>query len=91
MDHKDFLKEGTIDEIIFEKCSKLLNGSKIIVAEQTSFEILNKINKIIRSNSSKKIICGNDFKYEKTLNGFNFINNSGSLSLPKPNLLGDHQ
>ena len=48
MDHKDFLKEGTVDEVIFEKCSKLLNGSKIIVSEQTSLEILNKISKTIR-------------------------------------------
>lgn len=91
MDHKDFLKEGSIDEIIFEKCSKLLNGSKIIVSEQTSDEILDKIIKIIRLNSSKKIIYGKDFKYKKTPNGFDFIDNSSSLSLPKPNLLGDYQ
>ena len=31
IDHKDFLKKGTIDEIIYEKCSHLLNNSKIIV------------------------------------------------------------
>jgi dihydrofolate synthase/folylpolyglutamate synthase len=91
MDHKDFLKKGTVDEVIFEKCSKLLNGSKIIVSEQTSLEILNKINKTIQSNTSKKIIFGKDFRYEKTPNGFDFIDNSGSLSLPKPNMLGNFQ
>ena len=91
MDHKDFLKKGTIDEIIFEKCSKLLNGSKIIVSKQTSLETLNKIDKVIRSNSSKKIIFGKNFEYKKTPNGFDFIDNSGSLSLPAPNLLGNHQ
>ena len=91
MDHKDFLRNGTIDEIIFEKCSKLLNGSKVIVSEQTSLEILNKINKTIRTNTSKKIISGKDFNYEKTAYGFNFIDNTGSLSLPKPNLLGEYQ
>ena len=26
IDHKDFLKEGTIDEIVYEKCSHLLDG-----------------------------------------------------------------
>ena len=26
IDHKDFLKKGTIDEIVYEKCSHLLNG-----------------------------------------------------------------
>jgi len=91
MDHKDFLKKGTVDEVIFEKCSKLLNGSKIIVSEQTSLEILNKINKTIQSNTSKKIISGKDFRYEKTPGGFDFIDNLGSLSLPKPNILGDFQ
>ena len=91
MDHKDFLKEETIDEIIFEKCSKLLNGSKIILSEQSSLQILNKIKEIIRSNTSEKIIAGEDFKYKKNSKGFNFIDNSGSLFLPQPNLLGDHQ
>ncbi len=91
LDHKDFLKEGTVDEVIFEKCSKLLNGSKIIVSEQTSLEILNKISKTIQSNTSKKIISGKDFRYEKTPNGFDFIDNTDSLSLPRPNMLGDFQ
>ena len=34
IDHKDFLKEGSIDEIVYEKCSHLLKNSKIIIAEQ---------------------------------------------------------
>ena len=34
IDHLEFLKEGTIDEIVYEKCSHLLNGSKIFVSEQ---------------------------------------------------------
>tara|TARA_B100000686_G_scaffold219630_1_gene226643 strand:- start:3769 stop:5052 length:1284 start_codon:yes stop_codon:yes gene_type:complete len=91
MDHKDFLKEKTIDEIIYEKCSKLLNGSTIVVAKQTSIEILDKINQTINSNSSKKIISGKDFDYKKTTNGFDFTDNLGSLSLPRPNLQGNHQ
>ena len=44
IDHIDFLKKGTIDEIIYEKCSHLLNDSKIIVAEQKK-NILYKIKK----------------------------------------------
>ena len=42
IDHKDFLKEGTIDEIVFEKCSHLLGKSKIFVAEQKN-DVLKKI------------------------------------------------
>ena len=34
IDHKDFLKKGTIDEIVYEKCSHLLEGSKIFISEQ---------------------------------------------------------
>jgi len=34
LDHKDFLKRGTIDEIVYEKCSHLPDGSKIFIAEQ---------------------------------------------------------
>ena len=91
LDHKDFLKEGTIDEIIFEKCSHLLNGSKIIVSKQSSKEIMDKIKKNISSNSSEKIIFGEDFNYEITDKGFNFIDKSGSCAFPRPNLMGEHQ
>ena len=34
IDHKDFLKKGTIDEIVYEKCSHLLGGSKLFISEQ---------------------------------------------------------
>ena len=50
IDHKDFLKKGTIDEIVYEKCSHLLDGSSIFVSKQNK-ETLNKIKK----NISKKI------------------------------------
>ena len=44
MDHKDFLKKGTIDEIAYEKCSHLLHGSKIVVSEQKE-DVLKNIKK----------------------------------------------
>ena len=34
IDHKDFLKKGTIDEIVYEKCSALLSGSKIFISKK---------------------------------------------------------
>jgi len=37
MDHKDFLIKGTIDEIIYEKCSHLVNGSKIFISKQKEY------------------------------------------------------
>ena len=90
LDHKDFLKKGTIDEIIYEKCSGLLNGSKIIISEQQN-NILEKIEKIITKNTSDKIIFGKDYDYKKSMNEFIYKDNLGKINLPLPNLLGDFQ
>ena len=90
MDHKDFLKKGTIDEIVYEKCSALLNGSKIFVSEQKS-SVLEKIEKIISSNTSDKVIFGKNYTFRKNTSGFLYKDDSGEINLPLPNLLGDFQ
>ena len=90
IDHKDFLKEGTIDEIVYEKCSHLLNGSRIFIAEQKN-EVLKKIKENISSNSSEKIIFGEQYNYRKNTNGFVYKDEFGKIKLPLPNLLGDFQ
>ena len=90
IDHKDFLKEGTIEEIIYEKCSALLNESKIFVSEQKD-NTLEKIKKTITKNTSKKIIFGKDYYYKKNTNKFLYSDGFGKISLPLPNLLGDFQ
>ena len=90
IDHKDFLKKGTIEEIVYEKCSHLLSGSRIFVAEQKG-KVLKIINKNILNNSSKKIIFGKDYNYKKNYGGFVYKDNKGKINLPLPNLLGDFQ
>ena len=90
MDHKDFLKKGTIDEIVYEKCSHLLEGSKIIISQQKE-GVLKNIRENISKNSSIKFIFGEDYKYTKTNNGFIFKDKKGEINLPYPNLLGDFQ
>ena len=90
IDHKDFLKEGTIDEIVFEKCSHLLENSMIVVSEQKN-NVLKKIEKNIKKNSSKKVIFGKDYNYKKSSKGFIYKDNLYKISLPPPNLLGDFQ
>ena len=90
IDHKDFLKNGTIDEIVYEKCSHLLNGSNIIVSEQKN-NVIEKIKKNILNNSSKKIIFGEHYNYQKNAEGFIYKDKLGSMNLPQPNLLGDFQ
>ena len=90
IDHRDFLKEGTIDEITYEKCSHLLGGSKIIISEQKS-NVLEKIKKNIFRNSSEKFIFGEDYDYKKNTNGFIYKDKIGKMNLPLPNLSGDFQ
>ena len=90
IDHKDFLKEGTIDEIVYEKCSHLLGGSKIFVSEQKN-DVLEKIKKNISNNSSEKFIFGENYNYKKNSKGFIYKDKLGKMNLPLPNLLGDFQ
>ena len=90
IDHKDFLKTGTIDEIVYEKCSHLLNNSKIFISEQQN-DVLQKIKKNISSNLSKKIFFGENYKYKINNNGFVYEDAAGKINLPLPNLLGDFQ
>ena len=90
IDHKDFLKKGTIDEIVYEKCSHLLDGSKIFVSEQKK-DVLEKIKKNISNNSSEKCIFGENYNYKKNSKGFIYQDKLGKMNLPLPNLLGDFQ
>ena len=90
IDHKDFLKKGTIDEIVYEKCSHLLNGSKIFISDQKK-DVLQKIKKNISNNTSKKIIFGEHYDYKKNKNGFIYRDEAGQIDLPLPNLSGEFQ
>ena len=90
IDHKDFLKKGTIEEIVYEKCSHLLQGSKIIIAEQKK-DVLEKIKKNIANNSSKKLFFGENYNFKKNNLGFFYQDQSAKMNLPLPNLLGDFQ
>jgi dihydrofolate synthase / folylpolyglutamate synthase len=90
IDHKDFLEKGTINEIVYEKCSHLLNDSKIFVSQQ-NLKVLKEIKKNIVNNSSEKIIFGENYKYYKNNKKFIFEDKFGRIDLPLPNLLGEHQ
>ena len=90
IDHKDFLKKGTIDEIVYEKCSDLPNNSKIIISKQKK-NVLKLIKKNIVNNSSYKIIFSENYNYKKTHNGFTYEDDRGKIHLPKPNLVGEFQ
>ena len=66
-------------------------SSNIVVSKQHDVEILNKIQLNIKNNPAKKIIFSKDYNYKINQNGFLYKDKFGSLQLPKPNLLGEHQ
>ena len=92
-DHLDWLpKENqTIEQIVFEKTSALLN-SNIIIAKQNKKETMECIKKTIKHNSSNKLFFNEDYSYSIQENGFFYYEDKlGSLKLPIPNVLGQFQ
>jgi len=93
LDHLDWLpiEEQTVEKIIFEKTSTLLN-SKIIIAKQSSNEVTNHIEKTLQNNNSKKLIFNKSYSFSFKENGFFYYEDEyGQIKLPKPNLIGEFQ
>ena len=93
LDHLDWLpkNEQTLDKIIFEKTSSLLE-SNIVISKQASKDILDKIKSSIKENKSKKIIFNDHYNYSINENHFfNYEDEFGNLKLPFPNLIGQFQ
>ncbi len=92
-DHLDWLPRNsqTIEKIVFEKTSSLLN-SNIIVAKQSDKKTMNSIKKTISKNTSSKVIFNKDFNYSNIENNFFYYKDKyGGIKLPKPNVLGKFQ
>ncbi len=93
LDHLDWLPENeqTTKKIIFEKTSTLIN-SNIIIAKQSSSEIVNEIKSSILKNSSKKYFFNEDYNYSSNENGFIFYEDkNGGIKLPTPSVKGQFQ
>ena len=92
-DHLDWLpkNEQTIEKIVFEKTSTLLN-SNIIVAKQSTDETMNCIKRTISQNQSNKIFFNKDFSYSVSENNFFYYEDKfGGLKLQMPNIKGQYQ
>ena len=92
-DHLDWLPKNkrTIEKIIFEKTSSLLN-SNIIISKQNTKNTIECIKKTISKNSSNKLFFNEDFSYSNGENGFFYYEDKfGGLKLPLPNILGQFQ
>ena len=93
IDHLDWLpkNERTIEKIIYEKTSSLLN-SVIVVAKQSSNIIIDQIKKATSSNQSKKVYFNEDFNYSFNENDFFYYEDKfGRIKLPNPNIKGQFQ
>ena len=93
LDHLDWLpkNEQTVEKIIFEKTSKLLN-SNIVVAKQSSNEITEHIKKTIKDNKSKKLFFNQDYSFSGNENNFFYYEDEfGGIKLPMPNVNGQFQ
>jgi dihydrofolate synthase / folylpolyglutamate synthase len=92
-DHLDWLEkyEQTIEKIVFEKTSTLLN-SNIIVAKQSTKKTMDCIKDTIHQNKSNKVFFNDDFSYLINENDFFYYEDKlGGLKLPMPNVLGQFQ
>ena len=71
LDHLDWLpkNERTVEKIIFEKTSTLLN-SNIIVAKQSTNKISDEIKNTISKITSQKLFFNKDFNYSLNENNF---------------------
>ncbi len=93
LDHLDWLpkNEQTIEKIIFEKTSTLLN-SNIIVAKQSTNKIKENIKKTISNNRSDKFFHNENYSFTMQENDFFYYEDQfGGIKLPMPNVKGQFQ
>jgi len=93
LDHLDWLPENeqTVEKIIFEKTSSLLN-SNIIVAKQSNKQIADNIKKTISNNRSNKFFHNENYSFTMQENDFFYYEDQfGGIKLPMPNVKGQFQ
>ena len=93
LDHLDWLPENeqTVEKIIFEKTTSLLN-SNIIVAKQSTNKIKENIKKTISNNRSNKFFHNENYSFTIQENGFFYYEDQfGQIKLPMPNVKGQFQ
>ena len=92
-DHLDWLpkNERTIERIIYEKTSALLD-TNIVIAKQSSNEIIRFIKKNISKNKAKKYFFNEDYNFVLKENDFFYYEDKyGGLKIPKPKMNGQFQ
>jgi len=93
LDHLDWLPENeqTVEKIIYEKTSSLLN-SNIIIAKQSGKEVTDFIKKTISNNNSNKVFHNENYSFTMKENNFFYYEDQfGGIKLPMPNVKGQFQ
>ena len=93
LEHLDWLPENeqTVEKIIFEKTSSLLN-SNIIIAKQSTNKIKENIKKTISNNRSNKFFHNENYSFTMQENDFFYYEDQfGGIKLPMPNVKGQFQ
>jgi len=93
LDHLDWLpkEEQTVDKIIFEKTSTLLN-SNIIVAKQSNKKITDCIKETLSNNRANKFFYNESYSFVLKENDFFYYEDQfGGIKLPIPNVKGQFQ
>ena len=93
LDHLDWLPENeqTVEKIIFEKTSSLLNSNNI-VAKQSTNKIKENIKKTISNNRSNKFFHNENYSFTMQENDFFYYEDQfGGIKLPMPNVKGQFQ
>ena len=93
LDHLDWLPENerTVEKIIFEKTSALLN-SNIIIAKQSSKETTENIKRTISNNTSNKLFHNENYSFSAQENNFFYYEDEfGGIKLPMPSVKGQFQ
>ena len=92
-DHLDWLpkNERTIERIIYEKTSALLD-TNIVIAKQSSNEIIRFIKNNISKNKANKYFFNEDYNFVLKENDFFYYEDKyGGLKIPKPKMNGQFQ
>ena len=79
-----------IERIIYEKTSALLD-SNIVIAKQSSNEIIRFIKNNISKNKANKYFFNEDYNFVLKENDFFYYEDKYSLKIPKPKMKGQFQ
>lgn len=90
LDHREYLGD-TIEKIAFEKAGIMKPGTPCFAMAQPESGAMQILRDHAQKTGSPLRIAEKDWQIRKTKTGFTYTDAKGTLELPPPALLGDHQ